>query len=501
MKKRVVAALMAALMCVGMMAGCGNQSEPSGDEGNNAAENENQDDGDTSGETPAETVTIKWLFPGNKATDHDMVMEDVNKKIAEKLPGIQLEMEMIPQAEYNDKITLAASNQEEFDLMFTSNWLNPFTTNLAREGLLALDDLVEQYGQDMVNSMPDWLLDVARSGGSLYAIPNQQIIASQMGVSIQKEYADKYGLTLTSIETIDELYPFLDEIVANEPDLFPIDQRQAPLIFDYENIAPGIYMKKGDESMTLVTWCDIIGEQDKMDNEWFQKGYVRKDVVTVTDNSADLKANRYAAILKTYKPSEAAEISSNYGKEYIAIPVGEAYVGATGGSETMTAINVNSKHPEEAMQLLNLIYTDKEIFNEILWGIEGTHYTKTGDNSIELIDEGKNYNYGGEAWKVGNQFLSYTLPGQADDVWEQTAEMNETAEVSPIRGFVFDPTDVQAEITQINSVITEYRYMQFVAEDVEAHTAEKVEKMQQAGIDTVKAEVQEQLDAWVASQQ
>ena len=63
--------------------------------------------------------------------------------------------------------------------------------------------------------------------GVLYAVPNQQIIATQLAVNVQKEYADKYGLDVTSISDISELYPFLDQIVANEPDMFPIDNRQA----------------------------------------------------------------------------------------------------------------------------------------------------------------------------------------------------------------------------------------------------------------------------------
>lgn len=484
MKKRVVAALLVAVMSVGLLTACGDSKASDG--GNDQGE---------------ETVTVKWLFPGDKAEDHDMVMEDVNKKIKEKI-NVELDLEMIPQAEYNDKITMAASSQEDFDLMFTSSWLNPFNANVAREGLLALDDLVAEYGQEMVDSMPDWLLDAGKSGGVLYAIPNQQVIAKQFGVVVQKEYADKYGLDLTSMKDISELYPFLDEVVANEEGMFPIDQRQSMATGGYEAIVDGaVYIKWGDPEATLVPYTDIIGEQDKMDKMWYDKGYVREDIATVTDNTADVKANRYISTLGIYKPGWAAEFTNNNDahKEYIDIPIEGAYVGASSGAETMTAINVNSKNPEAAMKLLNLVYTDKEIFNELLFGIEGTHYTKTGDNSVEPVADSK-YSYGGQAWKFGNQFLAYTLPGQDEDVWEQTAKMNEEAEVSPIRGFNFDPAKVQAELAQINAVIMEYRNMQYVAEDIEAFTAEKCEKLEQAGLQKVMDEAQRQLDDWKAEQ-
>lgn len=484
MKKRVVAALLVAVMSVGLLTACGDSKASNGE----------NDQGE-------ETVTVKWLFPGDKAEDHDMVMEDVNKKIKEKI-NVELDLEMIPQAEYNDKITLAASSQEDFDLMFTSSWLNPFNSNVAREGLLALDDLVAEYGQEMVASMPEWLLDVGKSGGTLYAIPNQQIIAGQNGVYIQEEYADKYGFDLTSMNDISDLYPFLDEVVANEPEKFPIDPRGVFALGDYEGIVNNmVYIKKGDTELELVPYTDIIGASDKLKKTWYDKGYVRQDIATVTDNTEDVKANRYVSSIGTYKPGGDVEFSANNndGTKYIQVPFGSAYVGATNGSETMTAINVNSKNPEAAMKLLNLVYTDKEIFNELLFGIEGTHYTKTGENSAEPVADSK-YNYSGQAWKFGNQFLAYTLPGQPEDVWEQTAKMNEEAEISPIRGFTFDPSKVQAEIAQINAVITEYMNMEYVAEDIEAFTAEKCQKIEQAGLQKVMDEVQRQLDDWKAEQ-
>lgn len=504
MKKRVVAALMAALMCIGLAAGCGNQEEPSTG-GDDANEEENPGNEETPDDTDGDTeepVTVRWLVPAvvEEGEDHDLVMEDLNKKLVERI-NVELVLDMIPSAEYADKVKLASTSNEEFDLMFTSSWLNPFVDNVASEALLPLDDLVAEYGQEMMASMPDWLPTAGTVDGVLYAIPNQQIIAEQRGVAVQKEYADKYGLDITSMEDISELYPFLDEIAANEPTLFPIDPRQ-PLVIsqNYEAIVSNaVYIRRGDANMELVSYADIVAEQDKMDKEWYDKGYVREDIVTVTDNSADVKANRYASSIQTYKPGLEAELTMNWGKEYIAIPLEGSYVAAGGGNSTMTAVNVNSKNPEAAIQLLNLIYTDKEIFNELLFGIEGTHYTKTGDNSVEPVENSK-YNYGGAAWVFGNQFLAYTLPGQAEDVWEQTAQLNEEAEVSPLRGFTFDPANVQAEIAQISAVVAEYNNMQYVAEDIEAFSAEKAERLEQAGIDTVMQEVQTQLDAWKAAQ-
>lgn len=166
----------------------------------------------------------------------------------------------------------------------------------------------------------------------------------------------------------------------------------------------------------------------------------------------------------------------------------------------MTAINVNSKHPEEAMKLLNLVYTDKEIYNELLYGIEDVHYTKTGDNRVELID-GNKYNtvFSTYGWKFGNQFNQYLVPGQADDLWEETAKMNNEAPVSVLRGFVFDPSNVQTELTQLAAVKDEFKNGQYTTADIEKFITDRNEKMEQAGLSTLMEEVQRQVDEWKAA--
>ena len=57
----------------------------------------------------------------------------------------------------------------------------------------------------MAASMPDWLMDVAKVDGELYAVPNQQIIARQMGVVIRKDMAEKYGFNMDSMKSIHDI--------------------------------------------------------------------------------------------------------------------------------------------------------------------------------------------------------------------------------------------------------------------------------------------------------
>lgn len=494
-KKRLLAFGLAGLMTMSVaLTGCGSKGDNK--EAGSKAEND-------------DIVTVTWCVQGDKKPDHDKVMEDLNKKIEEKI-GVHLNLEVIPQGEFNDKMKLKSTAGEDYDLTFTSNWLNQFSENMSREAFLPITDLYEKYGKDIKEIVPEWLLDVGYVDGELYAIPNQQIEARQLGVVIQKEYADKYGFDKTSLKDVHELEPFLDQIAKNEKDKFPIDLRVQPVLeSEYEdivratapagNIADCVNLKKGDESGKVVPITEIADAELKMEHDWYQKGYIRQDIATVMDNTADVKANRYVCTLSSYKPGWDSEFTNRQGVEYIAVPIEGTYVKSVSGAETMTAINVNSKHPEEAMKLLNLVYSDKEIYNELLFGIEGEHYKKTGENSAEIIDSTK-YDFTGYGWIFGNQFNAWYLPGQEDGLWEETDKMNREAEISPLRGFVFDPSAVQSEIAQVGSVVKEYANGQYTANDIDAYIKERNEKMEQAGLQKIVDECQKQVDDWMANQ-
>ena len=186
-------------------------------------------------------------------------------------------MDIIPQGEFNDRMKLASTAGETFDLVFTANWLNSFDENMSRDAFLPITDLIAEYGQDMAASMPDWLLDVAKVDGELYAVPNQQIIARQMGVVIRKDMAEKYGFNMDSMKSIHDIEPFLDEIVKNESGIFPVDKRVEALYEEtYETV--GSYASMNKETGEILPYSEAITDQMRLDNEWYQKGYIREDI-------------------------------------------------------------------------------------------------------------------------------------------------------------------------------------------------------------------------------
>ena len=125
-KKRLIAFAMAGLMTMSVaLTGCGSKGEEKKDTAKDG-----------------EVVTVTWCVYGDKKEDLDKVIDDLNEKIEEKI-NVRLNLDVIPQGEFSDKMKLKSTAGEDYDMVFTSNWLNQFSENMSREAFLPLDDYMQ----------------------------------------------------------------------------------------------------------------------------------------------------------------------------------------------------------------------------------------------------------------------------------------------------------------------------------------------------------------------
>lgn len=463
-------------------------------------------------EKPVELIW--YIVGGGEGSDHEMVMEELNKILVEKI-NVKLDLRVLGWGEYDEQMKLITTSGEDYDLCFTCNWMNSFTDNISREAFLDITELYEQYGQDIAAQLPSWIIDVGRVNGKLYGITNFQGVGGSTGVCIQKSLMDKYNITFgqpleTSDGTImmmnyDELAEVMDILVANEPDMIPLSLLNTLVLANdkYENFANGmVYVDKNDPTMTCVG-ADVALEADlRLRNEWYNKGYIRQDIATNSDESPLFAACKFAILLNGYKKGVETEYALSYGSEWVQSAVNTnsnyaPFVGCNAGAETMTAINVNTKHPVEAMKLLNLVYTDPEVYNMLVYGLEGVHYNKVDDNFIEVLVDGEVYGY--PDWELGNVFLGYRTVGKEYTNVEIEVAKLADYEVSQLRGFVFDPVNVQSELAQLSAVEAEFANMEYVTNDIDQLIADRNQKLKNAGLDRVVAEVQRQINEWRAA--
>ena len=187
-------------------------------------------------------------------------------------------------------------------------------------------------------------------------------------------------------------------------------------------------------------------------NEWYQKGYIRSDIVSAEgDTHGDVGAS-----FAVYKPGIDALLASK-GENRIGQLVGKPIIEKC---QALTVVGKDSKHPVEALKLLELVNTDKALYNLIANGIEGVHYEKTGENSFKYIgDKNSNEYWINGAWRFGNQFNEFVKEGDDPEVWKKTAEYNESATISPFLGFAIDDKAIRTELSQIETLVSRYSVM------------------------------------------
>lgn len=495
--KKFLAMLLAVATLLGMLAGC-NQEKPVETTSNDTPKQTQAKETEPAPTEKEDPVHLKWMSYGSVQTQsgYAEVMEEVNKLLLEKI-NVTLEFDGAKQSELTQKADLAMSAGEVYDIMWVSDWCNDYATMVRKEALLPLEDLLAEYGQGITATVDAKYLEMCEINGTLYAIPCLQIMTEQQCVMIQKKYADEYGLTIRQIDDISELDDFFSWVAEAYPDMIPynISVGDLALTADYESLGGGCYIEK--DNPTNVVWDVKYKFHNELSYERLQKGFWESDIATQLDNSDKISANLYVSYQYRNKPGIEAELEERHGCEWVKIEVGESYLGSTVARATALAIPYTSENPEAAMKLLNLIFTDAEVYNLLMYGIEGKHYNKVDENRVELIDD-SGWKNTTRLWVMGNTFNAWLYGNQEDGIHELTQAMNDSATPSPVAGFSFDTSSVAAEIAQVNAVNTEFSNFYFY-EDHDERYQEWKKKMISAGIGTIVAECQRQLDEWRAA--
>ena len=166
----------------------------------------------------------------------------------------------------------------------------------------------------------------------------------------------------------------------------------------------------------------------------------------------------------------------------------------------MWAVPQFAENPQKSVELLNLLYSDKDLVNLIDWGIEGKHYVKT-DTGVIDYPQGVDANTTGYAlnsgFQFGNQFLSYIWKGDSPDLWKEMDSFNKDAKASKALGFLFDSSSVKTEVAAVSNAINQFKgALEDGLVDPKTELPKFQEKLKAAGIDKIIEEKQKQLDKW-----
>ncbi len=458
-----------------------------------------------------DTVVWKITFPEYI----DIWQEPLNQLLKEKGASYQVKIEAFDVDEeanegaVHELQKMKQANERADVIGVPSGSAGFIYTSMADKGLLLpLDDFLESgRGLEIRNTLPGRDLARCRYKGVTYGISAH--LRTVGAVAYDKGLLKKYDIDVSGLSS---------DILENEAVLQKIKDGEGGKVIPYaynDNIIYSLGMWKVEQAECLAYTqvgeaVNIFETEELRDKLLKLKGLKDKGLLYFAAENApgsffakDEMAHRedmYESNLSYYR-SSGEEITA----QYVVVPDMERPQIAPYWGDAHTAVASWSQNQEYALDFLVRLYTDPDIANLILYGNEGVEYTFDGNVAARLP--------GNLLWAFGehytNALIAYPQNDTAADKMAFQEKYYTQCEPFIPDGFRFDPAPVAAEVEAVNAVYYanadggEYsvevdNLFNLKVADIDDALSEINRKLEEAGMDQIIQEFNQQLTEWRA---
>jgi len=453
------------------------------------------------------TLNVSYPVYGDAPSDLLKVQEKVNE-ITLKEINAKVEFKPVSVSAMANTYTLAASSGEKQDLIMLLPGYNYMTQFVGSNLIMPIDDLVEKHGKDITASYGD-IFDATSVDGKLYSIPGKGPNVTGRGFYMVDAIAKKYDIDVNNIKTMDDLDPIFEKVHAGEPDLqifHPIGAAGNMLSFDTLGNSFGVLRNGGLDSLEVVNMFETeeyINTVKKV-REWYQKGYISKDFATEQSSPTQLMEAGKLFAAPVYTDPTQRGLGDKIPKRTVTF---HAPVEKTETYQLfLWAVPTIAERPDKSIEFLNLLFKDPELANLLKFGIEGEHYVKNSNGTIDTsMGAGKFVNN----WYIWGDTDKLLIPekeyvgfgGDIDKYQQAMEEWNGSTKRSKAFGFIFNSDPVKTEIAACTAIADQYGILlEGGALDPDEYLKLVNEKLYDAGLQKIIDEKQRQLDAWAKEQ-
>ncbi|MBJ6361483.1 extracellular solute-binding protein [Paenibacillus sp. GCM10012307] len=492
--------MIAVILAFTMLAGCGS-SDP--------ASSGNKGGADASGD---KEVRLKILFPGDPPRDFDAVNAAVSEKLKADGLNIKLDYTFVPWDSYWNKQSLVVAAGESYDLTWTH--VSRISQSVSKNILMPLDDILATNGQELKKDISDFVWKSAQVNGKIYAIPRVVPSAQADSFHIRGDLRKKYGLP--EIKNSKDFENYLEAIKQNEPQMTPlvggtsglIRELQPNYFLNGEYMNSLFYVDVNEQPLTVKNLFKSQFYEDfvNITRDWYKKGYMPKDPNLFKDVNGSFTQGKMAAMPSNIlRPTEVIDaLKTNFPEaelEFVQFdPEGPRYIFTS--ADNLLAVLATSKHPNEAVALVNWLHSSQENYDLFTLGVQDVNYKVDGDSvTYDGIPADKQYFPISWAWTDlrYNKFSKYLTQDQLDFI----KNYDQNAIKTPLIGFVLDTEPVKGELAKLSAIVAEYSHNgPLMNGQVDFATVKDqfLSRLDAAGMDKVLAEYQKQLDAFLAEQ-
>lgn len=483
----------------------------------------------------SEHVKIKFVVMGNKPTNghNDAVMVELNKKLTEKI-NAELEIQWVEWADWQTQYNLLlASGDDTIDLITTAtDWLDAWPNAKKGSFLPLSEDMLKTYAPKTWESVPANHWDECKYNGEIYLIPEDNYAQyTNHGFYYRGDWATEFGLG--DINNFADFGKYLQGVKDTKAEVIPWDVSGTPAnanalaggyfnsntaMIGIDGIPIGLsavfYGKSKDDVFTLASpYMEGTSFEDfaTMMKSWADAGFWREDVLNYTGETRDLlyagqtgvDQHHSQTYYTTVRPQMDIKQPGSEMKMFAFCEPSKNLVKIV-NTHGALAIGANSKNPERALMLYDLIRNDDEIYKLYNYGIEGVDYVVTAEGKLGRPEgwEQSTDEYTPNFWCGRNDDLELNNVTWYSGKDDMIANYNTFAIDYPYGKFIVDTSNIETQIAAMAEVCGEYvpKLAFGKVEDPKAEVAAFREAMMAAGYQQVFDELQAQLTAYKAAE-
>lgn len=360
--------------------------------GGNSANNSNNSPSSKPSNT-AESVPSKEPEPSANALSekkpnmrvlHPFERYDPNNefiaKFLEEKTGYKVNYEMLPEEMPDEKLNLLMANKENYNYVRIAK--SQFFKLAEAGALQPLDELIDQYGPTIKESIFDETWKATTIDGQIYGIPEGITgLGANSTLIVRQDWLDELGLQIPT--TRDELYNVL-KTIKEKKNVIPLSG------------SGGVFLEIANTFGIANLWKEVDGKLIHRDQDPNMKDYLTFMNKLYSEGLIDSEwpINTGSKVIERFSSGQAAMMSlawwsapsvynalaKNFPDAKIGVvpflkqDSGEAIWGVNAGITYVVAIPKWADNKEHTINYINMKLED-ELFKELVIGKEGVHHT------------------------------------------------------------------------------------------------------------------------------
>jgi putative aldouronate transport system substrate-binding protein len=464
--------------------------------------------------TPAEPAApeldaaeVVMFVMGDEKPGFAPMLEEFNKLVKRDL-NATLRVQWSGWADFTNTYSLALSSGESIDLMYAATWVNFYQQ--ARKGAFkALDELGPQYAPKTWAQMTEGAKYQATIDGKVYAIPNGRDTYSAYGLIVRGDLMEKYGMT-EDFHDFAGAEAYLDMIKANEPTMQPYG------LYSGDNLMPdpyfyskGLYGLSGSTNgiyyidtnaatPKVFNICDWEGlpEYLEMMKRWYDKGFWTASSLSNPDNTMFEAGKSGGHIHNVDNWVSEAQKHPEWDIRYMELTNN---INVLSSIQDAMTVPTASKNPERGLMLLEKLRTESEFYDLFTYGRPGVDSTINADGTVTALNP-EDFPLDLCGWGFRTTQLTRDQAGLPERYQGYMDYIRGNIVPNKFRSYFMETDIIKNEFAAVQNVFTQY-YKPLVVGYTDPVTGleELKTQMKAAGDDVVVAELQKQIDNFVAT--